>query len=325
MRLSPRLRALYDRWLRRRIPPSRQVLLDQRRIFIFPTAYGFFYLLIAVALFIGGINYENNLVIGFSFLLASLFVVAILHTFRNFSGVQLRAGGQHPGFAGSQGELEVVLSAGDRHWHRSLWLRWPGGQVQEASVGPGRDHNIWLDLPLPHRGRVHPGRLRIQTRYPLGLLRAWSLVDLDHWCLAWPKPWPGGVAPATGGDEEQGKRTRIGGNDDFQGLRNYVAGDSLRLVDWKAFARGQGLNTKVFDQPAEGRRWLDWDMLEGQPFEVRLSRLTWWVLEFERENRPLGLRLPGKEVPPGQGVEHRRTLLDTLALYGEPDADGGNG
>ena len=42
-----RVRAFFRRkfggWINRRIPPSRSVTLDQRRIFIFPTGVGFFH------------------------------------------------------------------------------------------------------------------------------------------------------------------------------------------------------------------------------------------------------------------------------------------
>lgn len=313
-----RVRGWYREWLRRRIPAARQVTLDQRRIFIFPTRYGFLFLTVAAGLFVGGINYENNLIMGLSFLLTSLFIVTILHTFRNLSGVTLRAGAEDPGYAGGEGALEVVLTTGDRRWHRSLWLNWPKAEKAEVSVEPGHEQSLWLRVSLPRRGRIRPGRLRIETAYPLGLLRAWSLVDLDHWCLAWPAPLAGGECPATGGDERRGRREQPHGSDDFQGLRRYVPGDSLRLVDWKAFARGQGLNTKHFADPAEGRRWLEWDRLEGVDPETRLRRLAWWVLQLDRENRPYGLRLPSGNWSPDRGPQHRRELLDALALYGEP-------
>lgn len=317
MHWRQRLRGFYQAWLRRRIPPARQVVLNQRRIFIFPTGYGFFYLLVAGALFIGGINYENNPMMGLAFLMASLFVTAILHTYRNLSGLMLRAGGYEQGFAGGKGRLEVVLGAADHHWHRGLWLRWPGGSPREVSVEPRSEESRWLEIPLPRRGRVKAERLRVHTRYPLGLLRAWSLVDLDHLCLAWPKPLPGGDCPATGGREQQGQRITESGGEDFQGLRGYVTGDSLRLVDWKAYARGRGMNTKRFADPVEGRRWLDWDRLPGLDAESRLSRLAWWVLELDRGQAPYGLLLDGRVMDPGSGPEHRRKLLDALALYGE--------
>ena len=66
------VRGLYERWLTRRLPAARQIVLNQKRIFIFPTGYGFFYLLVAGLLFIGGINYENNLILALSFLMAKI-------------------------------------------------------------------------------------------------------------------------------------------------------------------------------------------------------------------------------------------------------------
>lgn len=310
------LRHWYSRWLDRRIPPAREVVLNQKRIFILPTGYGLFFVAIAGALFIGGINYENNLIIGLAFLMASLFVIAILHTYRNLAGLGLAAGASESGFAGAEGALEVLIHAADRHAHRSLVLRWPGGRSVQVSVEPGEELSSWLKIPLPRRGRVNPGRLQVETRYPLGLLRAWSLVDLAHHCLAWPRPLPGGECPSGGGNEREGTARLVHGSDDFQGLRGYREGDSPRLIDWKALARTGTLQTKYFADPAQGWLWLEWDRLAGQDEETRLSRLCWWVLEMERLNRLYGLRLPNAELPPAQGTEQRRLALDMLAGFG---------
>lgn len=306
----------WQRWLDRRLPRARQVRLDQRRVFIFPAGYGFLYLGVAALLFFGGINYQNNLILGLSFLMVSLFVVTILHTFRNLSGLSLRAGAARPGFVGGHGGLEVVLIA-DRRAHRSLWLSWPGGSAQEVSLEPGEETALWLNLPLRRRGRVLPPRLRVETRYPLGLLRSWSLVALDHACLAWPRPEPSAECPAEGGGEA--RRTAgagQNGNEEFQGLRQYRDGDSPRSVDWKGYARGRGLNVKLFEEPVGGRLWLRYDRLEGLPMERRLSVLCFWVLRLAEGNRPFALSLPGAELPPGQGDHQRRRALDLLAGFG---------
>jgi uncharacterized protein (DUF58 family) len=140
-----------------------------------------------------------------------------------------------------------------------------------VSVGANEQQSLWLSVALKHRGRQSPGRLRLETRYPLGLLRSWSLIDLDHLCLAWPKPLPGGECPASGGDDDAGLQHQRSGSEEFEGLRSYVPGDSLRLVDWKSYARGRGLNTKQFSDPAEGRLWLEWERLAGLDPESRLQ------------------------------------------------------
>ncbi len=316
MRQPALAKSLYQKWLRRRIPPASSVTLDQRRIFILPTGYGMLFLAITLALFIGGINYENNLLLSFSFFLGSLFNVAIWHTYRNLSGVTLQAGAMRPGFAGAKGALEIRVVAQARRGHTGLWLSWPGSAARELSVAAHEQQNAWLDLPLRHRGKVFAGRLRVETRYPLGLLRAWSLVDLDHWCLAWPKPLESSHCPASGGDDELGEHARLEGHDDFDGLRHYVPGDSLRAIHWKSLARESGLATKVFTDPTEGRRWLEWDRLAGLDVELRLSYLCWWALALEKSNQPYGLRMPGCDMAPAMGNDHLQHLLRQLALYG---------
>lgn len=317
------LRTAYRRWLARRMPGARQQRLNQRRIFILPTGYGLFFLAIAAALFLGGINYENNLIMALAFLMASLFMIAILHTFRNLSGLVLRAGQQSPGFAGGEGALEIVLHAGDRHAHTGLWLHYPGVPAEEVSVAPGEEKSLWLTVRLRRRGFNAPGRLRVESRYPLGLLRAWSVLDMAHSCLGWPRPVPSDVCPAGGGEERSGEhRARQRGSEDFQGLRGYQPGDSPRQVDWKAYAGGRGLFTKDFSDPQEGWLWLEWERMSGLDTETRLSRLAWWVLALEQHQQRYGLRLPEGELAPGSGADQQRQALDRLGRHGEPEQGG---
>lgn len=317
MRLPAPIRNLYQRWLARRLPRAPLVILNQRRIFIFPTGYGFFYMGVASLLFIGGINYENNLILSLSFLLASLFLVAILHTYRNLSGLGVRNGGSDSGFAGEHGALGVTLFS-ERRDHYCIWLKWEGQPPQQITVPAGEESALWLNLDLPRRGRVLAPRMKVESYFPLGLLRTWSYVSLDHYCLAWPSPQESRECPANGGSEvTQSAPAGKAGNEEFQGLRAYVAGDSLRRIDWKGFARGSGLNTKLFEEPAGGRLWLDWDLLEGRPAEQRLSILCYWVLVLDKKQQPYGMKLPGLTLPPDTGDTHRLRALDALAAWPE--------
>ncbi|MQX53820.1 DUF58 domain-containing protein [Alcanivorax sediminis] len=317
MRLPAPIQRYYQAWLARRLPRAPLVVLNQRRIFIFPTGYGFFYLAVGSLLFIGGINYENNLVLSLSFLLASLFLVAILHTYRNLSGLGLRNGGSESGYAGERGSLGVTLFS-EHHDHHCIWLEWEGQPAQQISVPAGTESTLWMNLALPKRGKVLAPRMKVESVFPLGLLRTWSYVSLDHCCLAWPSPQVSQECPAEGGSETtQAAPTGKAGNDEFRGLRGYVAGDSLRRIDWKGYARGAGLNTKLFEEPAGGRLWLTWDALEGIGTEQRLSILCYWVLALDQHQNPYGLKLPGMTLVPDTGDTHRLRALDALAAYPE--------
>ncbi len=64
--------------------------------------------------------------------------------------------------------------------------------------------------------------------------------------------------------------------------------------------------------------WTGPNCLPALDVETRLSRFTAWVLAAEREARAFALRLPGTDLPQGQGPAQRRAALLALALFG-PD------
>ena len=72
--------------------------------------------------------------------------------------------------------------------------------------------------------------------------------------------------------------------------------------------------SKQFEGGTHPTQWLDWRMTHGD-VEQRLSQLARWVLDAEEEGRPYGLRLPGNDIPAGQGELHQHRCLEALALF----------
>ena len=128
------------------------------------------------------------------------------------------------------------------------------------------------------------------------------------------------VIPVGPGREGEGERQRRRGHEDFDSLRTFTPGDPLAHVSWKHLARGQGLLTKTYASEEVGSEILDWNALPGLPIEVRLSRLTYWVVMLAQHNHAFGLRLPGVDIPAGLGIEQRDTCLRALALFGRPES-----
>ncbi|MEW5966829.1 MAG: hypothetical protein AB1720_07535 [Pseudomonadota bacterium] len=58
---------------------------------------------------LGSINYANSMGFVLTFLLGSLAVVSILHTWRNLAKLTVRAGRSTPVFAGQDARFEVCL------------------------------------------------------------------------------------------------------------------------------------------------------------------------------------------------------------------------
>ncbi|BBP82188.1 DUF58 domain-containing protein [Pseudomonas sp. USHLN015] len=315
--LKQRVRPRWNRWLAKRIPPAAEVRLNQRRIFIIPTRTGLAFGIALVLMLLAAINYQNSLAYGLTFLLLSVFILTILHTFRNLAGMTLRAAGAPAVFVGERARFRVRLES-ERQPHQAIALGWPPAELQAQDVPAAGSCDCEVDLPAERRGWLRPGRLRVESRFPLGLLVAWSWVDLDQAALVYPRPLPGDLPMGAGGrrdDEEDGVRVLGRGADDYQGLKPYQPGDSRRRLHWKAYSRGQGLFVKDFAALAGADLWLDLDGLEGE-LESRLSLLCHWVLTFTERGQPFGLRLGGEELRPATGEPHRDACLRALALYG---------
>ncbi|KKN90598.1 hypothetical protein LCGC14_0227400 [marine sediment metagenome] len=314
-KVNGRASRLFNRWLQKRIPAGSQMRLNHRRIFILPSRAGLGLLLLLAIMLIGAINYQNSLVYAVAFLLGSLFWVSLHHTYRNLASLDLRATGSRPVFAQEQAPFTLTLQA-TRHEHQALTLSWPSTQAQRVDV-PHKDETVvTLYHPTQHRGWFRPGRLRIETRFPLGWFVAWSWVDLNWQTLVYPTPIKMPLPASSRSGEGEGEQPHGEGVDDFQGLRNYQPGDSKRRLDWRAWSRGQGLHSKVFAEPLHNGLWLDLDTAPGDSLDERLGTLTGWVLQLEQAGQPYGLQLSGRRHEPGMGEVHRDACLKDIALYG---------
>ncbi len=315
------VRAAYRRrwttWLSRRIPPTRDITLNQRRVFIFLSRHGVLAALLLLSVFIAGVNYANNLLLGFSFFLGSLFVITIHHTFANLSGLRIRAISAGSAFAGEPAPFIINLSNPNGRFYHSLYLQW--AETTEWVDVVDQPRELTLHLGTDRRGRFHPPRLKIETFFPLGMLRAWTWLDLDLDAIVYPRPEASDVMPVGSGaaDEAEHSMRRRPGIDDFEGLKAFTPGDPLAHVSWKHLARGQGMQVKTFSEPVAGSDTLDYMAFQGIDKELRLSRLAWWAVRLHEARQPFGLKLPHKEIAVGQGARHLEECLVSLALFEE--------
>ncbi len=280
-----------------------------------PTREGLAFVLVLFFMVLAAINYQNSLIFGFAFLLGSLFVIGILHTFRNLSGLSIQAGTARPAFAGEDAEFTVLISRDGKRVYEAIHLGWPGSIPRTADLIAEEKLSVRLYVVAHKRGVLNPGRLHIQTYYPLGLLQAWSWVDLDMSVVIYPKPVFAGPIPPSLASVNEGELLSSEGVDDFSGLRDYNVGDALRHVAWKSYARTGEFMIKQYAAYVDRRVWLDWNYFQGMDTESRLSRLSYWVVQLSGLPDEYGLRLPGVEIQPSRGEAHRENVLKTLALF----------
>jgi uncharacterized protein (DUF58 family) len=305
----------FKHWLDKRIPPQHSITLNQKSIFIFPTRTGFAFSILLFALLLAAINYENSLIFGLTFWLSSVFFITIFHTFRNLSGISFELQKTGTGFVGEDIEFSVKVSRPENAKREGIQLGWPNEVKQWAELHEKPTTTVQLFVNAKQRGWLNPKRLLIETFYPLGLLRAWTWIDLDTQAIIYPKPLFHDYSFINNSEDEDGLLAHRTGSDDFHDMRNYHPGDSPKHILWRSYARQDELLVKQFAAYTDSSLVFDWHQLEGDT-ELRLSRLTGLALNAYKSDREFGLKLPHIEIKPNTGKLHLDNVLKELALFG---------
>jgi len=294
--------------------PKGPVELTQRRVSISPTRRGIGFASVILLLLLTAFIYNNNLLYLLAFLLLSLLVVSILHAYQALAGLSVQARVPPPVFAGDTALLPLTVS--NRSGGARLAVRAAINDALEFDVAAHRQKTVTLPVAARKRGWQAIGRITLDSRYPLGLFRAWADLCFDRQVLVYPKLAEVAL-PFCGGQTAPGQEAFLpSGHDDFAGIRPYQAGDSLRMIHWKAYAKGQGLFSKQFSAES-GRRelWLDFSKTNAGETEERLGQLCRWVIDAEKTGLRYGVLLPGRQIAPGRGPKHRAVCLEALALF----------
>ncbi|GAB5605800.1 DUF58 domain-containing protein [Sideroxyarcus sp. TK5] len=311
------LKHKFRNWAFRRTVETGTVLLNQRRIYILPTRQFFGFGFVLVLMLLGDINYNLSLGYVLTFLLATTGGLSMLYAFRNMAQLEIHAGYVEPVFAGEQARFVFHFNNPGSLPRHQIHLHDDAGHETVFDLPALTSTPVELALPATKRGWLDSGRLTLYTRFPLGLFNAWSYIHFDVRALVYPKPAAPQALPIAAAPDGSGKTT-IRGDEDFAGLRNYVPGDAMPRIAWKALAREQGLQVKEFSAQQGQQLWLDWSQLPDIAQERKLELLTRWVLDADTQGLHYGLRLPDGEVIPQHGPAHRAECLRRLALYGIP-------
>jgi uncharacterized protein (DUF58 family) len=312
--------AVLNQWLLSRLRPTQLHTLKQRNVYIVPTRAGLAFALTLVLLLLASINYQLNLGYALTFLLAGSALASMHMTHGSLRGLSLHVKPPAPTFVGASLALDIVvtnpsaarhgLGLGLEHPAESRSLAWATAPAESQAT-------VSVACIAARRGRMELPVLRIESRFPFGLFRAWSVWRPAGQVWIYPKPeTPAPALPPTEAVAHQGAPAALAAaSAEFDGVRPWRQGDSQRQVVWKKMARSGQLVSRDSRQNARPQLWLDWRMTPPGDPEARLSRLAAWVLEAQARQMVYGLRLPGSELGLGEGQGQRDAALQRLAEW----------
>jgi uncharacterized protein (DUF58 family) len=184
----------------------------------------------------------------------------------------------------------------------------------------------WVFKP-DTRGALRVELLRVGSLFPFGFLRKEVGTHLVAETVVWPAPIEyrrhalASARRTVGGE----RVARAGSSGDLLALRRYTAGDSHRLIHWKASARLRQLLVRQFAAESSGgySLWLRTDggvWRPGEQFETLISFVATLAEDLFRAGQLMNVAIDADRPRMVRRVHDLENFLDCLAVARPHDA-----
>ena len=177
------MRKSWQNWLTKRFNYQQLKKLSQRDILIFIFKQGYLYLVLILITFVAGVNYANNLILGFCFLISSVLCISFYLTFKQLHGLEIELIADDIGQVGEASHLHLYFRQNEIQ-HRYLYIE-IGEHTEKIFIHSQKQH-LSIAFYMQERGAFDYPMVKIYSIYPFGLVRAWTY--LYHQKQAWIAP-----------------------------------------------------------------------------------------------------------------------------------------
>lgn len=295
------------------------------KIYILPTGHGFVFLIGIVVMILTAATYGNNLIYILAFSLFSVVMVGMVQTHNNLRGVKLKVIHIEESFADNWSHIEVRLEHQLKAVRQSLVVSLNSNEFVNSKpslleVLPLQS-SAKLDVPvrLLRRGHYDLPRFIIETRFPMGLFRAWKYISVQQKIYIYPSLKGHSALPLRAGFNEEGENQPLSLSPsqdmDFKEHKLHREGESQRHMDWKLAAKRGEFYTKTFEGERNQAYSFDFTQVRFSSDEDKLSQLAQWIHQVFKIDSGFEMILPGKKIELGSGIQHYRASLRELAKY----------
>ena len=287
---------MWQQWIERRFKIDQHKQLTQKDVLIFIYQQGYLYLVLIFITFIAGVNYANNLILGFCFLISAVLCISFYITFKQLHALQIQINVVDTPQVGELLSVDIYFKQ-EVEQARYLWIK-TENQLHKLLFN-AQQHCFQLNFTTSQRGIFQIPPIQIYSVYPFGLVRAWTYLYVQQ--PAWVAP----QASLHSVENKQQQQNFEPDLDEFRELRSFQTGDSLHAVSWKQAARGQGLYVKVFEQYEDLKKLeIHYHHMPAQSHEEKLSLMMGLVEQAEKNHDQYALYLPNAELASGTGALH---------------------
>jgi uncharacterized protein (DUF58 family) len=300
------------------------------------TRQGKWYIGVLFLIGIAAINTGNNLLYLVEGMLLSLIIISGIMSENTLRRVRVERVLPAHARAGSETQVRLVAS-NDKKLLPSLSFKIveagaPGLKASGAYIlklGKGQNLSKTRRYVFERRGMATLHAVIIETAFPFGLFVKGRRIELPAEIVVYPRIRKISdreleVEGFRGGDEGARKK---GHGAELYGLREHLAGEDARHVDWKASARASTLLHREYEAESEQGFMVVFDNYSAGPggdaaFEKAVEEAASIAsCLFERGAR-VGLKTLSCEVPCASGRGQMDKIMTTLSLIGPAGSAG---
>ena len=276
-------------------------------------------------LLIMAIGYANNLLYFFVFMLISMALTGMWLTNKNVEALQVTSLATEGFHAGEDNELAITVTNQDKKlvlW--DLEIRFSNEHEKAGEVFASEvqfEKKYFLPWTPSMRGAQQIPRLRIESRFPFKMLRAWKYYDESTQVIVYPQRKGIDRIPELQGRQSENEAQAQAHEEGlFRDFRDFQKSDPPQRIDWKRSLKHQKHLVKNFETSGENKVRLDWQQTDFiADFEQRISQLAHWIHLCQQRNELYSLKINKDETEFSSSTAHHQFCMQKLALLRRED------
>ena len=232
-------------------------------------------------------------------------------------------------YAGNQFPVKIIM----RNQRKFLPAFLVGLSAERISAllpfTPNRgESSLYTSITFPKRGLYTIDKPFVSSVFPFNFFTRFKKLYQTYTITVLPSLKPCDLASLYQKERKtKGEKTsdKIGFDTDIISIREYVRGDPLKYIHWKATAKTGKLKTKEHSSLSYQPVTIEFDKVLVKDIEERISCVAYTIVQLIKNNVPVGLKINGRLYPPDITAAHKLNILKELALYEEGTGAGHEG
>lgn len=175
-------------------------------------------------------------------------------------------------------------------------------------VGARSSALLYLNMVFDGRGHHTITHVVIASVFPFNFFSRYRKIPKDLALIVYPRLQRCNLShfPASQTRWKGDASSDVPGYDsDIISIRDYVFGDPMKYISWKATAKTGRLKTKELSAIESPNVLIDFDRLEKQDLEQTISCVTYMVVKLIQLGTAVGLLIDGETYKPESSSAHK--------------------